>query len=110
MLDPATRTTRVRAIVPNPRRELKPEMYATVTIHVPGETALAVRRDAVLHFGETTVVFVQLPISPDGRVRFERRPVEVDEDTAGDFMPVLHGLSDGESVVVSGAILLSSMT
>jgi cobalt-zinc-cadmium efflux system membrane fusion protein len=30
-LDPATRTARVRCAVPNPARELKPEMYATVS-------------------------------------------------------------------------------
>ncbi len=108
-LDPATRTVRIRAIVPNPKRELKPEMFATVTIHVPGSNTLAVPRGAVLHFGETTMVFVQLPMAPDGRLRFERRPVVVDEDIAGDFMPVLRGLRDGEQVVVSGAILLSAM-
>ena len=108
-LDPSTRTARVRAIVPNPKRELKPEMYATVTIHVLGENALTVPRSAVLHFGETTMVFVQLPAASDGRIRFERRPVVVDEDIAGDFMPVLHGLQEGEQVVVSGAILLSVM-
>ncbi len=108
-LDPLTRTARVRAIVPNPKRELKPEMFATVTIHVPGSTTLTVHRGAVLHFGETTMVFVQLPLAPDGRLRFERRPVVVDEDMAGDFMPVLRGLREGEQVVVSGALLLSAM-
>jgi len=108
-LDPSTRTARVRAAVPNPKRELKPEMYATVTIHVPGEVALTIPRDAVLHFGETTMVYVQLPNAADGRLRFERRPIVVDEDIAGDFMPVLHGLREGEQVVVSGAILLSAM-
>jgi cobalt-zinc-cadmium efflux system membrane fusion protein len=110
MLDPATRTARVRAVVPNSNRELKPEMYATVTISVPGESTLAVPRGAVLHFGETTLVFVQLSTAPDGRLRFERRPVTVDEDISGDFMPVLHGLAEGDQVVTSGAILLSSMT
>jgi len=108
-LDPSTRTARVRAAVPNPKRELKPEMYATVTIHVPGETALTIPRGAVLHFGETTMVYVQLPNAADGRLLFERRPIVVDEDIAGDFMPVLHGLREGEQVVVSGAILLSAM-
>ncbi len=108
-LDPTTRTARVRAIVPNPTHELKPEMFATVSIRVPGTTALTVPRSAILHFGETTMVFVQLPLAPDGRLRFERRPVNVDEDIAGDFLPVLRGLRDGEQVVVSGAMLLSDM-
>ena len=108
-LDPSTRTAKVRAVIPNPHKELKPEMYATVTIQVPGSETLAVAREALVHFGETTVVFVQLTPAPDGKTRFERRPVVVDEDIAGDFMPVIHGLAEGERVVISGAILLSSM-
>ena len=108
-LDPATRTTKIRAIIPNPNHELKPEMFATVTIQVPGSETLSVPRGAILHFGETIVVFVQLDLAPDGRIRFERQPIQVDEDVAGDYMPVLHGLKEGERVVISGAILLSSL-
>ena len=39
-LDPTTRTARVRCSIPNPHRELKPEMYATVSIAMPGSSAL----------------------------------------------------------------------
>lgn len=107
-LDPTTRTAKVRCSIPNPEHLLKPEMFATVTIASPGQSKLALPRNAVLHLGDQRVIFVELGPEPNGRIRFERRPVVVDEDEAGDFVPVVRGLSEGESVVVSGALLLSN--
>jgi cobalt-zinc-cadmium efflux system membrane fusion protein len=106
-LDPATRTAKVRCTIPNPERLLKPEMFATVAIGVEGKKRLAVPRSAVLHLGEQTVVFVPAGQTAEGRLRFERRPVSVDEDEAGDWVPVTRGVQRGEEVVTSGAILLS---
>jgi cobalt-zinc-cadmium efflux system membrane fusion protein len=106
-LDPQLRTAKVRCIIGNPEELLKPEMYATVRIGVPTTKALAVPKDAVLHLGDQTVVFVQLPDAPNGNARFERRPIALQEDATGDFLAVEHGLDKGEKVVVSGAILIS---
>ncbi|HEY3447430.1 MAG TPA: efflux RND transporter periplasmic adaptor subunit [Myxococcales bacterium] len=108
-LDPTTRTARIRCTLDNPDRALKPEMFAAVLLSVGGERALAVPRSAVLRLGDQTVVFVELGASPDGRRRFERRPVAVNEDEGGAFLPVTHGLAKGERVVTAGAILLSGM-
>jgi hypothetical protein len=55
------------------------------------------------------MAFIDLGKSPDGRLRFERRPVSVNEELGGDFLPVVRGISAGERVVTSGAILLSGM-
>jgi cobalt-zinc-cadmium efflux system membrane fusion protein len=106
-LDPASRTAKVRCAIPNPKRELKPEMYATIAIAAPGKPAVAVPRDAVLRLGEQTVVFVSVGDNPAGQRRFERRPVSVNEDAADDLIPVARGLKAGEQVVSSGAILLA---
>jgi cobalt-zinc-cadmium efflux system membrane fusion protein len=108
-LDPATRAAHVRCSIPNPRRELLPEMYATVRIDVPGKAALAVPRGAVLHIAEQTVVFVEGGEAPDGRLRFVRKIVAVDESDGAAYAPVLGGLRPGERVVTSGAIMLSGM-
>lgn len=108
-LDPATRTARVRTVLANPGRELKPEMFATVTIEIAGEKKLAVKRDSVLRLGEQSVVFVQLGLTPAHQVRFERRPVDVDDDDIGEYVPVNRGVKEGDLVVSSQAILLSGM-
>jgi cobalt-zinc-cadmium efflux system membrane fusion protein len=106
-LDPATHTSKVRCKIANPDRALKPEMYATVTLPVDRQVALAIPRSALLRLGDQTVVFVELGKTPDGRLRFERRPVAVNEELGGEYLPVQRNLAKGERIVVSGAILLS---
>ncbi len=105
--DPATRTAKVRCVIGNPGRELRPEMFATVSIVVDGRRALAVPRSAVLRLGDRTVVFVEAGTAPGGLLRFERRPVTVDEEGSGDYVAVTGGLSAGEKVVTVNAILLA---
>jgi len=108
-LDPTTRTARVRCSIPNAARLLKPEMYATVSIAVAGNPAPTVPRAAVLHIAEQTVVFVEDGAAADGRTRFIRRVVAVDESDGTDYAPIVRGLQLGERVVSSGGLLLSGM-
>ena len=111
MLDPSTRTAKVRCTFANPDHLLKPDMYATVTISVASRKALALPRGqpqergkrAVLHLGYQTVVFLDHGPSGDGKHHFERVPVAVDEDLGGRWLPVLHGLNVGDNVVTQGA-------
>jgi len=109
-LDPATHTAKVRVRVANPDRLLKAEMYATISIPLVLPPAVALPRNALLHLGDQTVVFVALGESADRRLRFERRRVQVQEDVSGELYPVLSGLKAGETVVVDGALLLSGVS
>jgi cobalt-zinc-cadmium efflux system membrane fusion protein len=117
-LDPSTRTAKVRCTFENPltddadgttTRMLKPEMYATVTISVEEKRAVALPKGAVLRLGDQTVVFVQSGTAPDGRLKFERLPVQVDEGEGGQWLTVEHGIDKGQKVVTAGAILLAGM-
>ena len=108
-LDPQSRTAKVRVVIPNPDRALRPEMYATLTVAVEGRRALAVPRTAVLRLRDQTFAFVEKDATPDGRLRFERRLVSVEEGPSGDRVAVLRGLASGDRVVTSGGILLSGM-
>lgn len=103
VLDPATRTMRVRVTVPNPDRRLKPEMFATVRMYSssPSEV-LTIPLAAVQRDGRGTMVFVQL--DPQ---QFEARPVKLGEER-GDVVAVLGGLQEGEQVVIKGAFVLKS--
>lgn len=108
-LDPVTRTARVRAALENPGHELRPEMYATVAIAVPGARALAIPRDALVRLGDQTLVFGVAGRTERGMTRFVRRVVKVDESAGGDYVPVLQGLSPGETIVVRGGLILSGL-
>jgi multidrug efflux pump subunit AcrA (membrane-fusion protein) len=106
VLDPSTRTARVRVVLDNSKRMLKPEMYVAVDIGVDRRKALAIPRKSVLALGEHRVVFVEVSTTADDRT-FERVPVDVDEGGTGDWVTVGHGLESGQNVVVSGADALS---
>jgi len=108
-LDPVSRTARVRCRIKNLGHKLKPEMYATISIAVAERKALAIPRNAMLRLSDQTMVFVEAGKTPTGLLRFERRPIAVDEEEGGDFLPVTHGLVAGERIVTSGAVLLSGM-
>jgi cobalt-zinc-cadmium efflux system membrane fusion protein len=109
VLDPTTRTAKVRFSFPNPGNALLPQMYGTVYIHVDQRKALAIPRSAILRLGDQRVVFVQTGTAGDGKVRFERMPVDVDEYSSDQWLPIKHGLDKGMKVVVKGAVLLSEM-
>lgn len=108
-LDPATRTAKVRCKLDNAERDLKPEMYATAALAVDRQRALALPRSAILRLGDQTMVFVEMGKAPDGRTRYERRPVSISEEMGGDYLPVIRGIAAGERVVTVGAVLLSGM-
>jgi membrane fusion protein, heavy metal efflux system len=101
-LDPATRTEKVRCTFANPDRLLKQDMYTTVTIAVASHKALALPPSAILMLGDQQVVFLDRGKTPDGKRRFERVPVSVDEAGGTKWLPVLHGLNAGDRVVMTG--------
>ena len=41
-------------------------------------------------------VFLQTGTTKDGQQIFERRPIAINEDEGGDYIPVTHGLTEGE--------------
>ena len=108
-LDPTLHTARIRCRIQNPERLLKPEMYATVSLAIRSAPQVALPKGALVRLGGQTLVFVEKGRTEDGRMRFERRPVSVDEDVTGDFYPVARGVTAGETVVVDGALLLSQV-
>ena len=101
VIDPATRTVKVRVSVPNLRGRLKPEMFASVALGVGGpERVLTIPSRAVFTEDGRTWVYVAA-----GSGRFTRRAIDLAQDE-GSERRVLHGLQAGEQVVVGGALLL----
>ncbi|GEJ58722.1 efflux RND transporter periplasmic adaptor subunit [Anaeromyxobacter diazotrophicus] len=106
VLDPATRTAKVRCAIANPGHLLRPDMAPVLTIALPSHRHLSVPRDAVLRLGDETIVFVASGRTPDGQLAYRRRKVVPGEDRPGGSVPILEGLVPGEQVVVSGGIFL----
>lgn len=98
--DPATRTLKVRVVLPNPGEQFKPEMFGMLKILRGISTSLLIPHSAVVHEGALASVFVQK--SPG---HFVRRTVALGH-TVGDQVEVQSGLQSGESIVVEGALLL----
>jgi RND family efflux transporter MFP subunit len=101
-LDPKTRTIKVRLEFPNPKYELKPEMYADVQLALDYGTQVVVPSEAVLNSGTGQFVFIA---KPGGY--FEPREIKVGDQFDGQYV-VLAGLKPGEKIVASGNFLIDS--
>jgi Cu(I)/Ag(I) efflux system membrane fusion protein len=98
-----TRTARVRIVLPNPDVALLPDMYADVEIATGSDQAVvAVPKSSVIDSGSRQVVIVDL-----GDGRFEPRYVKLGRRGA-EYVEVLDGIHDGDSVVVDGNFLIDA--
>jgi Cu(I)/Ag(I) efflux system membrane fusion protein len=101
-VDEKTRTVKVRVELENPRGELKPEMFADVTIHGRTRSVLQVPDGAILESGTRNIAFVSL-----GEGKLAPREVEVGDHGAG-VVEIRTGLKEGEIVVRGANFLVDS--
>ncbi len=100
VVDPETRSVKVRTEVPNPDGRLKPDMFANVQIITDlHRAAISIPQSAVLDDGGKTVVFVA-----DGS-GYKKRVVTAGI-RANDRVEITDGLIAGDKVVVKGNYLL----
>lgn len=105
VVEPKTRAVKVRVVLQNQAGDLKPGMFATVSIEgTTGEKhehlfapAASVQRE-----GDKHIVFV-----PHGQNEFQPRVVKLGHQ-AGDWVEIQEGLSEGDSVVTTGSFALKS--
>ncbi|HYN15962.1 MAG TPA: efflux RND transporter periplasmic adaptor subunit [Terriglobales bacterium] len=101
-VDPVSRTVKVRIEFPNPKFELKPQMFASVDLKINYGNQIVVPQEAVLDSGNRQYVFVA-----HGGGAFEPRMVQIGAKLDGKAV-VLSGLKPGETVVTSGNFLIDS--
>ncbi len=100
VVDPETRSVKVRTEVPNPDGRLKPDMFANVQIITDlHRTAISIPESAVLDDGGKSVVFVA-----EGS-GYAKREVNIGIQGNG-RVEIIEGLQAGDKVVVKGNYLL----
>lgn len=100
VVDPETRSVKVRTEVPNPDGRLKPDMFANVQIITDlHRTAISIPESAVLDDGGKSVVFVA-----EGS-GYAKRGVNIGIQGNG-RVEIIEGLQAGDKVVVKGNYLL----
>lgn len=109
VVDPRTRTARVRVEVANPDGRLRPGMFVEATLDASAEAGatqpLVVPASAPLFTGRRALVYVEVEGGP--APTYVARPVRLGP-RAGDHYPVVAGLAEGERVVTEGAFALDA--
>ena len=93
VVEPNTRTIKIRARIDNADHRLKPQMYGKLQIPVESTAQIIlIPRKALAHANGRTVVYVEQ--SPG---LFQPRPISIQEEP-GDRVRVLEGLAVGERI------------
>lgn len=102
LLDPVSRTVKLRLEFPNPTGELKPGMFGEATLESGTREGLRIPEDAIIDAGTRKVVFVALD---DGKL--QPREVVLGESDR-QTVEVVSGLAEGERVAVHANFLIDS--
>jgi Cu(I)/Ag(I) efflux system membrane fusion protein len=97
-----TRTAKIRLTLPNPKGQLKPQMFTNVEIRISLGKKLVIPESAVIDTGISQVVYVD-----KGGGAFEPREVELGLRADG-AVEVLRGIKAGEKVASSANFLIDS--
>ncbi len=104
ILDPITRSVKVRVTLPNPQGRFMPGMYARVDFGDPTSGVVILPLSAVVTVNSQDYVFVEK--APG---EYHRSEVTI-ANSSGKEVVVLKGLEDGERVVTAGAMLLKGLS
>lgn len=108
-VDPATRTMKVRATLPDNGSRLRPGMFVRVAVVLPQkEKVVAVPVTAVVRasYGDSLFIVEEKP-GPSGKPgKFARQSFVRLGEMRGDFVAIKKGLKAGEEVVTAGAFKL----
>ena len=103
VLDPLSRTVKVRCVIPNPDLRLKPEMFAKVELaEAAGQKVLLVPSAALLNDAE----HARLVIAGNDNM-YRLRIVQAGPEVNG-RVRILDGVKPGERVVTEGALFLKN--
>lgn len=106
-VDPVTRAITVRALLPNPQRNLKPGMLMTVMLQKPLQDSLMIPEEALVQEGFNQYAFVVNTSTQPTTV--EKRKLSIGLRRPGAVV-VTDGIKPGELVVTHGIMRLNQGT
>lgn len=129
VIDPESRTLKVRSTIENPQGDLKLGMFAKMRIYTSSQkSSVVLPESAVENDGNSDIVFIQLqrtehlnhsdpletrpsetesPEEPNIGFTFRRVPVQIGIREDG-YVEILAGIKEDQFVVVNGAFFLKS--
>lgn len=102
LVDPESRTVKVRAEMPNPGGRLKPEMFSTIQLAGQPESRPTVPAAAIVATEGRTYVWRETTPGT-----FQKVTITTGTQTAG-RVAVLTGLTAGDRIVIDGVMLLAA--
>ncbi len=103
VLDPKTRTLKIRTTLQNKDGKLRPGMVATASVSLELEgMPLVIPRTAIIDTGKRKVVWLEV-----GKNKYQAKIVHTGFESQG-YVEVKKGLVEGEKVVIEGNFLLDA--
>jgi membrane fusion protein, heavy metal efflux system len=105
VLDPATRSAKVRIVLPNRDGSLRPGMFAVATFHSrKSQPRIVVPATAILRLQDKDWVFRK-----DGPQQFRRVEVHAQGESSDGLQQIQDGLNDGQEIVANALEFSSSV-
>ncbi|HEX7479644.1 MAG TPA: efflux RND transporter periplasmic adaptor subunit [Polyangiales bacterium] len=103
VVDPQSRTVKLRCVFANPAHRLKPEMFVKVDVlSKPGKKVMLIPAKAVVNEGEIAKVIAE--VEPNV---FRERRIEIGPERDGQVR-VLSGVRPGDKIVTEGALFVDN--
>jgi len=101
VLDPTNKVMKVRIVLANPNYQLKPEMFANVTVNSTENKRMLSIPGTALIFDHSQYYVLVYKTPSDISIR----PVQV-TSTVGDKAYIVNGLAEGEKIIATQALLI----
>lgn len=101
IVDPETRTVRIRVTLPNDDNRLKSNMFAEIDIEGDAVEMVACPKSAIQERDGSKVVYVHV------KGGYQERAVKTGREST-DYVEVLSGLAPGEKVATQGSLMLKT--
>ena len=101
-LNPSSKINIIRVEIPNANGDIKPGMQAYLSLLLKQKSVLSLPTDAVIKDGKGSTVWLKT-----GHNKFKSIMVHTGLEANG-YTEILHGLTKGDIVIITGAYLLNS--